>query len=67
MLEIAIETDEAPPSYVYFLTARAMAHLQEPVAVEYLQEAIAAGFKDYQLLQTLPEFEPYRQEPGWPM
>jgi hypothetical protein len=45
-----------PPAYVYFLTARAMAHLDEPVALEYLQEAVAAGFKDWELLQTLPEF-----------
>lgn len=66
MLEIAIETDEAPPAYVYFLTARAMAHLQEPVAIEYLQEAVAAGFKDWQLLQTLPEFAPYRDDPAFP-
>lgn len=66
MLEIAIETDEAPPAYVYFLTARAMAHLDEPVALEYLQEAVAAGFKDWDLLQTLPEFEAYRHHPDFP-
>jgi RimJ/RimL family protein N-acetyltransferase len=66
MLEIAIETDEAPPAYVYFLAARAMAHLKEPVALEYLQDAIAAGFKDWDLLQTLPEFAPYRQKPNFP-
>jgi RimJ/RimL family protein N-acetyltransferase len=66
MLEIAIETDEAPPAYVYFLTARAMAHLEEPVALEYLQEAVAAGFKDWDLLQTLPEFATYRDDPNFP-
>ena len=66
MLEIAIETDDAPPAYVYFLTARAMAHLKEPVALEYLQEAIAAGFKDWQLLETLPEFAPFRNDPDFP-
>jgi RimJ/RimL family protein N-acetyltransferase len=66
MLEIAIETDEAPPAYVYFLTARAMAHLKETVALEYLQEAIAAGFKDWQLLDTLPEFAPFKNDPDFP-
>ncbi len=65
MLEIAIEVDDAPPAYVYFLAARALAHLEEPVAIEYLQEAIATGFKDWELLRTLPEFAPYRQKPGW--
>jgi RimJ/RimL family protein N-acetyltransferase len=66
MLEIAIEVDEAPPAYVYFLAARALAHLEEPVAIDYLQEAIAAGFKDKELLETLPEFAPYRQRPDFP-
>lgn len=65
MLEIAIQTDESPPAYVYFLAARAMAKLQEPVALDYLQEAIAAGFKDKELLETLPEFTPYRQKVVW--
>ena len=66
MLEIAIEVDEEPPAYVYFLTARAMARLDEPVAIDYLQEAIASGFKDWTLLDTLPEFASYRQKPEWP-
>lgn len=66
MLEIAIEVDDAPPAYVYFLAARALAHLQEPVAIDYLQEAIATGFKDWELLKTLPEFAPYRHKPDWP-
>lgn len=66
MLEIAIETDEAPPAYVYFLTARAMAHLDEPVALEYLQEAVAAGFNEWELLRTLPEFARYRNDPNFP-
>ncbi|WP_420642194.1 GNAT family N-acetyltransferase [Candidatus Leptofilum sp.] len=66
MLEIAIETDEAPPAYVYFLAARALAHLEEPVALDYLQEAVAAGFKDWELLQTLPEFAAYRDNPDFP-
>jgi RimJ/RimL family protein N-acetyltransferase len=65
MLEIAIETDEAPPAYVYFLAARAMAHLEEPVALDYLQDAIATGFKDKELLKALPEFEPYRHQSAW--
>lgn len=66
MLEIAIEVDEEPPAYVYFLAARALAHLAEPVAIDYLQEAIAAGFKDRDLLETLPEFDLYRKLPGFP-
>ena len=66
MLEIAIETDETPPAYVYFLTARALAHLEESVALEYLQEAIAAGFQDWELLETLPEFASYRDDPNFP-
>lgn len=66
MLEIAIETDEAPPAYVYFLAARAMAHLEEPVALDYLQDAIATGFKDKALLKTLPEFDRYRKNPDFP-
>jgi RimJ/RimL family protein N-acetyltransferase len=65
MLEIAIETDEAPPAYVYFLAARAMAYLKEPFALEYLQDAIAAGFTDKALLQSLPEFARYRQKAAW--
>jgi RimJ/RimL family protein N-acetyltransferase len=65
MLEIAIEADESPPAYIYFLAARALAHLGEPVALDYLQEAIATGFKDKELLQSLPEFEHYRQKPEW--
>ena len=65
MLEIAIEVDESPPAYVYFLAARALAHLQEPVAIDYLQEAIATGFKDKELLATLSEFAPYRHKPAW--
>jgi RimJ/RimL family protein N-acetyltransferase len=66
MLEIAIEVDDAPPAYVYFLAARALAHLEEPVAIDYLQEAIASGFKDRELLNSLPEFAPYHQKPEWP-
>lgn len=66
MLEIAIEVDDEPPAYVYFLAARALAHLEEPVAIEYLQEAIATGFKDWELLRTLPEFASYRQNPDFP-
>ncbi|MCB9007839.1 MAG: GNAT family N-acetyltransferase [Ardenticatenaceae bacterium] len=66
MLEIAIEVDDEPPAYIYFLAARAMAHLEEPVAIDYLQEAIAAGFKDKELLEALPEFAPYHQNPEWP-
>lgn len=66
MLEIAIEVDDEPPAYVYFLAARALAHLAEPVAIDYLQEAIATGFKDWGLLETLPEFDLYRQNPDFP-
>ncbi|WP_420631182.1 GNAT family N-acetyltransferase [Candidatus Leptofilum sp.] len=66
MLEIAIETDESPPAYVYFLAARAMAQLNEPVALDYLQTAVATGFKDWKLLCTLPEFAPYRNNPDFP-
>lgn len=65
MLEIAIEVDEAPPAYVYFLAARALAKLGEPIALEYLQEAIKVGFKDKQLLQSLSEFASYQQKPEW--
>ncbi len=65
MLEIAIEVDETPPAYVYFLAARALAHLEEPVAIDYLQEAITSGFKDRELLDSLPEFAPYHQKPEW--
>ena len=66
MLEIAIETDESPPAYVYFLAARAMAKLQEPVAIEYLQEAIKEGFADWNLLHTLPEFSYLQQHVDFP-
>ncbi|MBK8902162.1 MAG: GNAT family N-acetyltransferase [Anaerolineaceae bacterium] len=66
MLQIAIEVDDEPPAYVYFLAARALAHLEEPAAIDYLQEAIATGFKDWELLETLPEFAPYRQKPDFP-
>jgi len=65
MLEIAIEVDDETPAYVYFLAARALALLKEPVALDYLQEAIATGFKDKELLETLPEFAPYRQKSEW--
>ena len=65
MLEIAIEVDDEPPAYVYFLAARALAHLEEPVALDYLQEAIATGFKDKGLVEELPEFAPYRKKPEW--
>ncbi|MCB8928236.1 MAG: GNAT family N-acetyltransferase [Ardenticatenaceae bacterium] len=66
MLEIAIEVDDAPPAYVYFLAARALAHLEEPEAIDYLHEAIDAGFKDWRLLESLPEFAPYRSDPDFP-
>ncbi|MCA9918027.1 MAG: GNAT family N-acetyltransferase [Anaerolineales bacterium] len=66
MLEIAIEVDDTPPAYVYFLAARALAHLQEPEALDYLLEAIDAGFQDWRLLQALPEFSTYRSNPDFP-
>lgn len=66
MIEIAIEVDEDPPSYVYFLGARALAHLSEPVAIDYLQEAVATGFKDWALLNSLPEFTSYQNDPNFP-
>ena len=65
MLEIAIEVDESPPAYVYFLAARAIAHLEEPIALDYLKEAIATGFKDKDMLRTLPEFAFLHGKPSW--
>lgn len=66
MLEIAIEVDDEPPAYIYFLAARALAHLNEPEALDYLLAAIDAGFKDWRLLQSLPEFSTYRSDPDFP-
>lgn len=66
VLAIALELDDNPPDYVYFLAARAEAKVGNGRdALDLLALAIAAGFNDAALLQSLPEFAPLHRRQSW--